>query len=207
MVLGEMFSCGYSHSAFTASAEIIGDVGTQPHTRPESVTSFLSSAARDLGLWIVGGSVPELVKTKDSSKLYNTCVVFDSTGRITAKYRKLHLFDVSVPGDVHYGKPAVEFRESDTLTSGDLGLCLFETPWDFQIGLGICYDLRFPELSTALRNRSKDRMKLLIFPGQFSLTTGPLHWELLGRARAVDTESFCILASTARPNDRSMFQV
>ena len=160
------------------------------------------------GMWIVGGSIPELVMDSNRGQLiYNTSLVFDSSGILRAKYRKIHLFDVSIPANPETGSPGVSFRESETLSPGDLGLGLFETPWGFDIGMGLCYDLRFPELAIALREKSKDKMKVLIYPGQFNMTTGPMHWELLGRARAVDTQSFCVLASVARSTDPSDYQV
>ncbi len=206
-MLGEMFACPYNHKAFTTFAESIGQVGSSPDPNASPVSGFLSDTARKLGVSIVGGSVPELVQSRDSRSLYNTAVIYDSDGTIVEKYRKLHLFDVAIPGDPDSGRPGIYFKESDTLTAGDLGPGLTETPWGFQIGLGICYDIRFPELATALRSQSADRMKLLIYPGQFNMITGPRQWQLLGRARAVDTQSFCILASVARSNDTTDYQV
>lgn len=84
---------------------------------------------------------------------------------------------------------------------------MIRTPWGVDIGIGICYDIRFPEYAITLREQLKDRMKLLVYPGSFNSVTGPLHWELLGRARAVDTQSFCILASTARSDVIGDYQV
>lgn len=206
VVLGEMFSCPYSHQSFRSSAQSVSlDCGGN---NSDDLVRFLATAAETHGMWLVGGSIPELVIDSNGCRLiYNTSLIFDSKGILRAKYRKLHLFDVSIPADPKSGSPGVSFKESDTLSQGDLGLGLFETPWGFDIGIGICYDLRFPELATALRERSANKMKLLVYPGQFNMTTGPMHWELLGRARAVDTQSFCVLASVARSTDLSDYQV
>lgn len=168
---------------------------------------FLSSVSKELSMWIVGGSIPESDQTSGTTRIYNTATVFDSDGFMVGKYRKLHMFNVSIPTDKFTGTGGIQFRESDTITAGDLPPCLVSTPWGFDIGVGICYDLRFPELADHLRSQSSDRMKLLIYPGAFNMTTGPLHWELLGRARAVDTQSFCVLASVARSHDPSEYQV
>lgn len=172
------------------------------------ISRFLASASKELKLWLIAGSVPESVLLSDGRcKLYNTSLVFEPQGRLVSKYRKLHLFDVDIAGNPESGCKPISFRESDTFSSGDLGLGLVPTQFGFDIGLGICYDMRFPELAERLRVRSQGSMKLLIYPGQFNMITGPLHWELLGRARAVDTQSFCVLASVARSDEPGDYQV
>lgn len=135
--------------------------------------AMLLEVARDCGVLLVGGSIPEA----RGGKFYNTCVVVRPNGRVAALHRKVHLFDIHVPG-------GISFRESDTLSAGD-SLTLVDTSWGFSLGLGICYDIRFPEMAMVLRARGA---KLLLFPGAFNLTTGPAHWELLQRARAVDNQ-------------------
>lgn len=206
-VLGEMFACPYSHKAFRQFAEPVGQVGSIPNSPDSRITTFLSSQARTHGLWLVGGSFPELSTAGGTSSLFNTAVVFNEKGELIHKYRKLHLFDVAIQAPPGSGKESVTFRESDTLSPGNLDVGLCETPWGFQLGLGICYDIRFPELAIAMRERSNDMVKLLVYPGQFNMVTGPLHWQLLGRARAVDTQAFCILASVARSADPTNYQV
>lgn len=99
---------------------------------------------------------------------------------------KLHLFDINIPGKIKY-------TESETFSAGEEA-CVFDTEWG-KIGLGICYDLRFAELGLLMRQRGA---KLLIYPGSFNQTTGPLHWELLLRGRALDTQCFVAGVSTAR---------
>lgn len=119
-------------------------------------------------------------------RIFNTCVAFGPDGELLARHRKVHLFDIDVPGKI-------TFRESDTLTGGDR-LATFDTPFG-RVGLGICYDIRFPQLSMLLRAAG---CSILVFPGAFNTTTGPVHWELLQRARAVDTQCFVLTASPAR---------
>ena len=116
-------------------------------------------------------------------------MVFDPQGKLVAKHRKVHLFDIDVPG-------GVTFKESDTLAPGDQLLTTFETPQFGTVGVGICYDIRFPELFLLL-TKNRD-VGVICLPGAFNLTTGPAHWELLQRARAVDCQSYVLTASPAR---------
>eukprot|EP00126_Sphaerothecum_destruens_P015719 Sdes_comp9757_c0_seq1m1273 len=106
------------------------------------------------------------------------------------KHRKVHLFDIDVPGKI-------SFQESKVLSAGD-SITTFSTPWG-RIGVGICYDIRFPELAM-LMSRQQD-CKFLVYPGAFNTVTGPLHWELLTRARAVDCQVFVAVVSPARGDD------
>jgi len=101
-------------------------------------------------------------------------------------HRKVHLFDINIPGKI-------KFKESETLTGGKT-TNFFDT--DFaRIGLGICYDIRFPELAMI---SARQGCHLLVYPGAFNMTTGPLHWELLQRGRAVDNQVFFSMCSPAR---------
>jgi len=109
-------------------------------------------------------------------------------GEVVAKHRKVHLFDIDVPGKI-------TFKESDTLSPG-MTFNTFDAGEPFgRIGVGICYDIRFPEMAQCLVKRG---CRILIYPGAFNLTTGPAHWELLQRARAVDGQCFVLTASQAR---------
>lgn len=108
-------------------------------------------------------------------------------------HRKIHLFDIDVPG-------RITFKESDTLTGGDR-LAVFDTPYG-KVGLGICYDIRFPYLAMLLRQAGA---KFLFYPGAFNMTTGPAHWELLLRSRALDTQCYAAAVSIAR-NPESKYQ-
>mmetsp|Transcript_60949 Transcript_60949/g.137841 ORF Transcript_60949/g.137841 Transcript_60949/m.137841 type:complete len:188 (-) Transcript_60949:366-929(-) len=152
---------------------------------------MMAEAARNGRVWLVGGSVPE---RGEDGKIYNTCAVFSPSGELVAKHRKVHLFDIDVPG-------RITFRESDTLTGGDK-VTVFDTPFG-KIGIGICYDMRFPHLSALMRARG---CSLLVFPGAFNTTTGPPHFELLQRARALDNQCFVVTASPARPTDPEAYQ-
>lgn len=118
--------------------------------------------------------------------MYNTCVAFGSDGALLARHRKVHLFDIDIPG-------RITFRESDTLSAGDT-LATFDTPWG-RVGLGICYDVRFPLLAMSLRAAG---CRFLFYPGAFNMTTGPAHWELLLKSRALDTQCFVAGVSIAR---------
>ncbi|XP_055423896.1 omega-amidase NIT2 isoform X2 [Bubalus kerabau] len=133
------------------------------------------------------GSIPE----KDAGKLYNTCAVFGPDGTLLVKHRKLHLFDIDVPGKI-------TFQESETLSPGD-SFSAFDTPY-CKVGLGICYDIRFTELAQIYAQRG---CQLLVYPGAFNLTTGPAHWELLQRGRAVDNQVYVATASPARDEKAS----
>jgi len=148
---------------------------------------MLSKAARDGGVFLVGGSFPE----RDGDKLFNTCYIFNKDGDMIARHRKIHLFDIDIPGKI-------TFKESETLSPGDgptvVDLSEHGGP-PVRMGIGICYDIRFGELATIYRQLG---CNLLVYPGAFNMVTGPAHWELLIKARCVDTQSFGIVCSPAR---------
>ncbi len=170
-VLPEMFNCPYSGRYFRAFAAL----------GHEDTAAALSDLAKENRIWLVGGSVPE----REGEKLYNTCFVFDDQGRLIARHRKVHLFDIDAPG--------MRFRESDTFTPGR-EITVFDTPWG-KMGAAICFDMRFPELFRAMAGRGA---RVIFVPAQFNMTTGPVHWELTLRARAVDNELFVAACSAAR---------
>jgi len=133
--------------------------------------------ARELGVAILAGSISERVPGDE--KIRNLSLAFDAEGRCVAAYRKVHLFDVDLPG--------ATYRESDSDRAGDelatAELC------DWRVGLTICFDLRFPELYRAL---ALDGAELLAVPSGFALQTGRDHWEVLLRARAIENACFVI---------------
>lgn len=183
VVLPECWNSPYATSSFPQYAEEIPASKSQLNEAKHPSTFALSQLASKLNIFLVGGSIPE----KDADgKVFNTSVSFSPEGEIVAKHRKVHLFDIDVPGKI-------TFKESDTLSAG-ASVTLFDTPF-CKIGVGICYDIRFPELSMLMK---KQGAKMLIFPGAFNLTTGPAHWELLQRARAVDNQLYVAAASPAR---------
>lgn len=151
---------------------------------PDGETSrALAKAARDNSVYLIGGSIPE---RDEQNKLYNTCAVFDPTGTLVAKHRKMHLFDIDIPGKV-------TFKESTNLTAGN-DLTTFDTPYG-KIGVAICYDLRFAELAGLYQQAG---CSMLVYPGAFNMTTGPAHWELLIRGRSVDNQLYVAGVSPAR---------
>eukprot|EP00088_Acartia_fossae_P062581 TRINITY_DN7568_c0_g1_i1.p1 TRINITY_DN7568_c0_g1~~TRINITY_DN7568_c0_g1_i1.p1 ORF type:complete len:368 (+),score=36.14 TRINITY_DN7568_c0_g1_i1:52-1104(+) len=143
---------------------------------------ILQKAARDNKIYLIGGSIPE---TSDG-KLYNTATVWCPEGNLLAVHRKIHLFDIDVPGKI-------TFKESETLSPGNT-FTSFDTPW-CKIGLGICYDIRFAELGMIYRDMG---CKLLVYPGAFNMTTGPAHIDTLVKGRALDNQVYVAFASPAR---------
>ncbi len=172
VALPEMFNCPYSNKYFRDYAEE-GEGKT---------VSFLSALAKDLKIYLVGGSIPEL----DGGKVYNTSFSFDRDGHVIGKHRKVHLFDIDVKG-------GIRFMESETLTQGNQ-VTVLETDL-CKIGVAICFDVRFPEL---FRKMTLDGAGLVILPGAFNMTTGPAHWDLTMRARALDNQIYFAAVSPAR---------
>ncbi|XP_064500355.1 omega-amidase NIT2 isoform X2 [Pseudopipra pipra] len=152
VALPECFNSPYGTQYFKEYAEKI----------PGESTQKLSEVAKECNIYLIGGSIPE----EDGGKLYNTCTVFGPDGAMLAKHRKVHLFDINVPGKI-------QFKESETLSPGN-SFSMFDT-----------------------------RCQLLIYPGAFNLTTGPAHWELLQRGRAVDNQVYVATISPARDEKAS----
>lgn len=198
VVLPECFNSPYGCDYFPAYAEPLGDLaaivkaGSQESLKPskENAPSYhaLAEAARDAGVYLVGGSIPELDTSEGTKKFYNTLLYFSPHGTLLAYHRKIHLFDIDIPG-------GITFRESDVLSPGDK-VTVANVPGYGCIMLGICYDIRFPE--PAILAARKRGCFALVYPGAFNMTTGPLHWELLARARAVDNQLYVALCSPAR---------
>lgn len=178
VVLPEIWNSPYATSAFADYAETNLAACTSPSA------ALLQEQAKKYGVWLVGGSIPERA---DDDKIYNTCLVFNPKGELVCTHRKVHLFDIDVPG-------GITFKESDTLCPGQ-SVSHFSSPWG-NIGVGICYDIRFPELALLLSQ--KYGCRILVYPGAFNMTTGPAHWELLQRARALDNQCYVLTASPAR---------
>lgn len=176
VVLPEMFNCPYQHEFFTRFAETCPDGDT---------FRMLTSTARELGVYLIGGSIPEA----EDGRTYNTCFVYGPDGRMLGRQRKLHLFNIETDDLV--------FRESDTLSPGTGPPTVFVTPL-VTFGVAICFDLRFPELFRDLAARGAE---LIVAPAAFNTFTGPPHWELLLRARAVDNQVFVAGAGPAWTED------
>ena len=137
----------------------------------------LIGLAKQYNVWILAGSIYE--KIKNSVKPYNTSVLIDNFGNITAKYRKMHRFDVSIEGK--------EMLESKRNLAGK-GITIASIN-GIKIGLSVCYDIRFPEL---FRKYSKRGVELICIPSSFTARTGEAHWEVLVRARAIENQCFVI---------------
>lgn len=182
VVLPECWNSPYSTASFPEYAEPVPGVGGKPDPVQSPSTSMICNKAKDLDIWIVGGSIPE----REGDKLFNTSIIVDNKGDIIGKHRKVHLFDIDVPG-------RIKFKESDSLSPGNTPT-IVDTPWG-KIGVGICYDIRFPEYAMWLRQLGA---RMLIYPGAFNMVTGPAHWELLQRGRAVDNQLFVATCSPAR---------
>ena len=172
-VLPEMFCCPYENKYFPEYAEAEGG----------DTWEKCSRLAAERGIYLVAGSMPE----RDAAgHIYNTSYVFDRNGHQIGKHRKMHLFDIDVKGGQY-------FKESDTLTPGDQ-VTVFDTEFG-KMGLCICYDFRFPELARLMVDEGA---QVIIVPAAFNMTTGPLHWELMFRQRAVDNQVYTIGAAPAR---------
>lgn len=177
VILPEMFCCPYDNKNFPVYCEVEGG----------NLYNILSDIAKKYNIYLVAGSIPE----KDNSKIYNTSYVFDRCGNKIAKHRKIHLFDISIDG-------GQKFLESDTLSSGN-DVTVFDTEFG-KIGLCICYDFRFFEICKIMVDKGA---KAIIVPASFNMTTGPIHWELLFKSRAVDNQVYTIGCSSSRNNNSS----
>ena len=150
------------------------------------IQRFLASAARELGLWVVAGTVP-LAVPDDPDRVYAACLVYDPQGRRAGRYDKIHLFDVEVAAAA--GAAGSErYRESASIARGGLRPSVVDTPAG-KLGLSVCYDLRFPELYRRLVSAGAE---MLCVPAAFTARTGEAHWELLLRARAVENQCYVI---------------
>lgn len=175
VVLPEMWNCPYSNDFFASYSETEGG----------ETFEFLSKTAKLLNIYIVGGSIPE----REKDKVYNTSYSFDRNGKLIGKHRKIHLFDIDIKG-------GIRFMESETLSAGNQSTVI-DTEFG-KIGIGICFDVRFPEL---FRKMTMEGAKLMILPGAFNMTTGPAHWELTMRARALDNQVYFAACSPARSTE------
>ncbi len=144
--------------------------------------AFLSRVAKQQGIWLVGGTIP--MHAEDSSKVRSACLVYNEQGERIARYDKIHLFDVTLPGvDERY-------HESATIEGSDQ-LVVIDSPFG-RLGVAVCYDLRFPEL---FRKMLDSGMEVLAIPSAFTAITGKAHWETLVRARAIENLAYVVAAA------------
>lgn len=183
IVLPECFNSPYGTQYFSKYAETL--LPTPPSKDEAPSFHALSSIAAEAKAYLVGGSIPEFVP--ETKKYFNTSLVFSPSGALIATHRKTHLFDIDIPNKI-------KFKESEILTAGNK-ITIVDLPEYGKIGLAICYDIRFPETAMIA---ARNGCFLLVYPGAFNLTTGPLHWSLLARARAVDNQVYVGLCSPAR---------
>lgn len=159
-----------------------------PGTGP--LQDFLSQAARDCGLWIVGGTLP--MATAQPGRVRNSTLVFDPAGQCVARYDKIHLF--------RFDNGQESYDESRVLEAGTQAVTFDLASKDgntYRIGLSICYDLRFPEL---YRQLAAD---ILLVPSAFTYTTGEAHWEVLLRARAIENLAYVLASAQGGLHDNT----
>ena len=151
------------------------------------VQQFLADSARELGLWIVGGTLPLSVPQGPPTQVTNTSLVFSPQGECVARYDKIHLF--------RFDNGRERYDESRVLLAGQQPVT-FDLPsvdgHRWRLGLSVCYDLRFPELYRAYAQTGAD---VLLVPSAFTFTTGQAHWALLLRARAVENLAYVLAAA------------
>ena len=182
LILPELFSFPFNmvnNEKVSQYAESIDDFKTNEEA---TTMRMLSNIAKTYEKYIIGGSILE----KRDDKLFNTCVCLDKEGEIKAKHSKVHLFDIEV-------KDGITCKESDYISPGNAPT--FFTTEFCKIGIGICFDVRFPEYICLLSSDAD--VKLLCFPSSFNTTTGPMHWDILRKSRALDSQSFFCFCSPA----------
>lgn len=173
VVLPEMFNCPYQTKLFPQYAESF---------KSGETIAMLKEVAREKRIYLVGGSIPE----REGDQVYNTSFTFGPEGNLLGRYRKVHLFDVNLPG-------GPRIKESSTVGYGE-DLTVIDTEF-CRLGVVICFDVRFPEL---IRLLSLEGVQLVVIPAAFNTTTGPAHWEITMRTRAVDNQVYVVAASPAR---------
>lgn len=176
-VLPEMFNCPYEHDRFPEFAE----------PADGKTCKIMSETAAKYGICLVAGSIPE----DDGGKFYNTSFVFGPDGALIARHRKMHMFDIDIPGGQY-------FKESDSFNPGS-DVTVFEFG-GMKFGLCICFDFRFPYLAGLMMQEGAQAM---IVPASFNMTTGPAHWVTMFRQRAVDNQVYTIGAAPARDENGS----
>ena len=145
---------------------------------PGPILSALGQAAQANRVWLLGGGMPE--KSDDPARPYNTSVLLDPQGAIAATYRKVHLFDVSLPDGTSLRESAATSAGGEPVTAEVSGV---------RFGLSICYDVRFPEL---YRRLVEQGARVVTVPSAFTLTTGKDHWHALLRARAMENQVYVL---------------
>ncbi|MCF7925362.1 MAG: carbon-nitrogen hydrolase family protein [Candidatus Izimaplasma sp.] len=172
VVLPEMFITPYENRYFMQNSVTVND----------DRFKFIADLAKDNGVYLIAGSVPE----KENDDLYNTTFVFDPKGNLIARYRKIHRFSITYPSGETYD-------EADVISAGE-DIVTIDTPFG-KIGLMICFDVRYPYLASKLQEAGSD---IIVVPAAFNQFTGPLHWDVTFRARAIDNQLFMAACSPAK---------
>ncbi len=179
-VLPENFACMPTDESYRR--KIAEEDGDGP------IQAFLSAQAERLKMWVVGGTIP--LRVADDDRPAAACLVCDSAGRRVARYDKMYLFDVSLPGGQE------SYRESDNIRPGDTPVVI-DSPIG-RLGLAVCYDLRFPGLFRMLGDRGA---QMIALPSAFTASTGRAHWEPLVRARAIENLAWVVAADQGGRHD------
>ncbi|XUK70363.1 CN hydrolase domain-containing protein [Pseudomonas yamanorum] len=174
----------------------VADIGRAEALGEGPILPWLKQTARDLTLWIVAGTLPLPPKDQPNAKSNACSLLIDDQGEIVARYDKLHLFDVDV------ADARGRYRESDDYAHGSQ-VVVADTPVG-RLGLTVCYDLRFPELYSELRAAGAE---LITAPSAFTAVTGAAHWDVLIRARAIETQCYLLAAAQGgvHPGPRETF--
>lgn len=174
----------------------VADIGRAEALGDGPILPWLKQTARDLTLWIVAGTLPLPPKDQPDAKSNACSLLIDDRGEIVARYDKLHLFDVDV------ADARGRYRESDDYAFGS-NVVVADTPVG-RLGLTVCYDLRFPELYSELRAAGAE---LITAPSAFTAVTGAAHWDVLIRARAIETQCYLLAAAQGgvHPGPRETF--
>jgi predicted amidohydrolase len=174
----------------------IADIGRAEALGEGPILPWLKQTARDLTLWIVAGTLPLPPRDQPGGKVNACSLLIDEQGEAVARYDKLHLFDVDVADN------RGRYRESDDYAHGDT-VVVADTPVG-RVGLTVCYDLRFPELYSELRAAGAE---LITAPSAFTAVTGAAHWDVLIRARAIETQCYVLAAAQGgtHPGPRETF--
>lgn len=170
ITLPEMFNTPYDNDKFIENAEKEKDSYT---------LNAMCEVARENDIYLQAGSIAEM----DDEKIYNTAYFIDNNGKILDKHRKMHMFDIDTQ--------TMKFTESDTLSPGNK-ITSINTPIA-NISIAICYDVRFSQMWTLMNDSD-----IILLPGAFNKTTGPLHWETLLRARAIDNQTYVVATSPSQ---------
>lgn len=182
-LLGRAAAAGADLAVLPEYTDYLGPGRTSPPPEPADgpYPAALAEAAASHRMWLAAGSFHEA--GPDAARTYNTCLVFDRDGKRAARYRKIHLYDVEIPGRVSY-------QESRTVAPGEAPVTVDVE--GVRVGLSICYDLRFPEL---YRRLAVAGAQVLLVPAAFMLHTGRDHWEVLLRARAIENQCYVVAAA------------